>query len=186
MGMFDSVIVARKVLQEIMPENLREPLVDSKGYYAFQTKDLDNYLENYYIEEDHKVYKVTYSYDNPDQPPTNRFLEKLTQRIEFYTYEQDVNGENVWLSFECVIINGEVIEINLKEDTRQSTAEIEAGLQANRERWEKIQATVEWQIYHFLSEAEWFFKRLLRPLLERYSTLKNYLREKAEEKYPEL
>jgi hypothetical protein len=51
MGMFDSVYVAKSLIDNLIKDT--DVLLESfEGYYDFQTKDLDNFLTAFYIEND--------------------------------------------------------------------------------------------------------------------------------------
>ena len=186
MGMFDTVLVKKKLLENVFPSDLLALWEDHDGgYFDFQTKDLDNILATYYIEEDSKVYVRKWNVEAEAYEEKNSPVSELSQYVEFYTFEQYVGDENVWISFEAQISDGVVREIRLKDVEREKTADVEARQRAHNERWEKIRSTLEWRIYDFLQKTEWFFHRLFHPLRWRYDSFKLKLKEKAEEKYPE-
>lgn len=186
MGMFDTVLVKKKLLENVFPSDLLALWEDHDGgYFDFQTKDLDNILTTYYLEEDGKVYVRKWNTETEEYEEKNRPASELSQYVEFYTFEQYVGEENVWISFEAQISDGVVREIRLKDLEREKIADVEARQRAHNERWEKIRSTLEWRVYDFLQETEWFFHRLFHPLRWRYNSFKLKLKEKAEKKYPE-
>ena len=58
MGMFDTVLVAKNLLDEVIKDSDIILEASSDGYYDFQTKDLDNFLTTFFL----SVFDPLYSF----------------------------------------------------------------------------------------------------------------------------
>ena len=86
MGMFDTILVKRELIDLLIEKDIKESLqlsVDEK-YYLFQTKCLEKFLWIYYIEEDHKLYKEESDFFDVEKPSADKTFEPITTYIKFY------------------------------------------------------------------------------------------------------
>jgi hypothetical protein len=196
MGMFDSILVAKSLLDDLVKEH-GLLLEQSEGYYDFQTKDLDNSLTTFYIQADgsfvwkKQKYKCTTKEENPDLKwPTSEpvgdpeFIPyKSPVYIEFYdlyTTEED----RFFVTFIAHVNDGKLVEpIKLKEIEKNNLKEEAERNKPYHEKWEKIRASFEWQVAEVITNARWKINRIFYPFSKLLDDLNSNLRSKAKKKY---
>ena len=187
MGMFDTFIVDHEIIEDLIPEDLRLPLKqrNDKIDYHFQSKDFDCSLDTYFLKKDKKLYAQKYKWREDGQGQENKIeFEKYTGYVNFYTFETDINREDIWISFDAHIILGELIDLKLDSIERDSAEERELAHKLNREIWDKRQKTIQWKLFELLNGFELKIKKLIYPISNTYQNLKEYFRESAVNKYP--
>lgn len=199
MGMYDSINVSQDLILEATKDTdlLFEPY---KGYYNFQTKDLDNSLINYYIEADGSFYwkKQEYKWIEPDPNAKDRKFnfghmepvgepeiieDTRTSYIEFYdVYSTDT--ERLFVTFIAHVKCGKLAEPIALKSIERTDLEKEANeFKLHRAKWDKAQATWQWRLASFISSAKWKLSKLFRPISNRIEKLERDLREKARKMY---
>ena len=179
MGMFDTIIIKKSLLENVIPEEYLSYIDDTDGYFDFQTKDLDNFLHNYYIEEDLQLYCKRYNY--AEEKLSSKEKVNVTQYISYYDLFT-TKTERIFLTIKSHIIDG-ILQESVIESIEKTNLEQEAI------EWQKIQkkrareeAQWEMKLFRFLQTCEWKWHRFTYKLTKRYNEFKTYLKESAERK----
>lgn len=193
--MYDSLLVAESLLSELVKNN-NIGLKSFNGYYDFQTKDLDNFLTTFFIQEDESFVweKREYTYVEPEFTSTKKWnfggtLKQVsepeliedtrTAYIEFYDI-YTTEEERCFITFKAHVKNGKLAEpISLVSIERTNLKEEAEKLKKSREQWSKVEATWEWQLASFISDVRWKVHRFFVPFTRRLDTLEKDLRDKA-------
>ena len=196
MGMFDSLYVAKSLIDELIKDTdiVLETL---NGYYDFQTKDLDNFLTSFYIESDgsflweKRTYKEREKKDNEPTWTSPLELDGDPQKIEdtrtayidfydVYTTEE----ERVFVTFTAHIKCGKLLEpISIKSVERTNLKEEKEKFKPYHEKWDRIRASSEWKIAELIRTARWRIYRIFYPLSKRLDDFENNLRSKAKKRF---
>jgi hypothetical protein len=168
MGMFDSIKVKAKL-----------PLTDElKGYnlnweeIEFQTKDLDNCLSEYILDEDGFLFEeviereyVEYSKEerkDENVKPWNIFKEvkeisRTTKKIDyhgvltFYCVETIDNDEQIWVDFEAFFIYGKIDKLLLKSFQKHKVKSnddwFEKQKLENKKLINRIKKLIHWKLF---------------------------------------
>lgn len=199
MSMFDSIIVSQSLIDKLI-EGTDIKLVPLKGYYSFQTKDLDNCLTNFYIEADGSFTweKQDYAYEKEEADLAEVMSQfKFTPRpigdpemitdtrtayIDFYDFCAN-DKERLFVTFTAHVKNGKLVEpLVLKSIERTNLEEERIRTNKTREQWQKTQDTWEWKLASFIFEIRWRVQRVFFPLFRKLDALENSLRNKAKER----
>ena len=197
MGMFDTLLVKKELIAPLIDKDLLEALERDiyKGFFNFQTKDLDNALSTFKIEEDLKlkVEKVSYSFDLENEDSYKNISSKSlgfsedtrTAYVSFYDYLGHVGEYDVFITFCAHILKGEVQEIKVEKIEKEKLSIVKARGEYVQERYKNIRSTQEWKLWSFLNDTEWKIQRFFLPLTRKYSNFKEKLRKAAEAKFPD-
>lgn len=192
--MFDTVLVKDQLIKPLVDKDIFEALQKDveDGFLSFQTKDLENFLFCYKIDEDKKLMEQKYGFVEDE---TERFggrseLQEATHDtrttyIEFYDYLGPVGEDNIFITFKTHVVKGEVQDISVFKIERTNIKEAEEKNKKVQERWAKIRSTPEWKIWSFLNDFQWKMSRFFYPISRKYSSFKTFLRDKAESKFPD-
>jgi len=194
MGMFDTVLVKDQLIKPLVDKDIFEALQKDveDGFFSFQTKDLENFLFCYKIDEDKKLMERKYGFVEDE---TERFggrseLQEATHDtrttyIEFYDHLECVGEDSVFITFKAHIVKGEMQDLSVFKIERTNIKEQQEATKKFQERWKKIRSTPEWKIWSFLNDFQWKISRLFYPISRKYSSFKTFLRDKAESKFPD-
>ena len=192
-------------------ESLIHPLIDQHGfelemskykdYFHFQTKDLDNFLTNFYIEADGSFCweKLNQEYvpsteegrkkgrwnfgEMKEISPPEKIEDTRTSYIEFYD-SFNLQDERIFITFLGHVKNGKLIEsISIQSIERTDLKKEAEETKIYQQKWEKVRATWEWRLCEFLRQAKWKISRLFSPLSNWFDNLDKSLRNKAKKKY---
>ena len=192
--MFDTVLVKDQLIKPLVDKDIFEALQKDveDGFLSFQTKDLENCLFCYKIDEDKKLMEQRYGFIEDEteplggrtdfQKPTH---DTRTTYIEFYDALGEVGEDSIFITFKAHIVKGEVQDISVLQIERTNIKEQQEATKKIQERWAKIRSTLEWRLWHFINNIEWKINRFFYPVSRKYSSFKIYLRQKAESKYPD-
>ena len=192
--MFDTFLVHKNI---ILPLIESEPDLknywNSEEYIHFQTKDLVNALSIYKVDENNKVWVEVHKYEvDPTEKwgvSTTRlpdeFCDNVTAKIELYDYLENVNGYNISVDFEGIIIKGLLTEINLIKIDKTSHEELVRKNKAIQERWENIRGTRSWKTKTAIENVERKIRKLVSPVWKTYQSYLRKLAKDAESQYPE-
>ena len=185
--MFDTVLVKDKLIKPLVDKDIFEAIQQDleEGFLSFQTKDLENCLFCYKIDEDKKLMEQRYGFieDETDlQKPTH---DTRTTYIEFYDALGEVGEDSIFITFKAHIVKGEVQDISVLQIERTNIKEQQEATKKIQERWAKIRSTPEWRLWDFINNIEWKINRFFYPVSRKYSSFKIYLRQKAESKFPD-
>ena len=185
--MFDTVLVKDKLIKPLVDKDIFEAIQQDleEGFLSFQTKDLENCLFCYKIDEDKKLMEQRYGFieDETDlQKPTH---DTRTTYIEFYDALGRVGEDSIFITFKAHIVKGEVQDISVLQIERTNIKEQQEATKKIQERWAKIRSTPEWRLWDFINNIEWKINRFFYPVSRKYSSFKIYLRQKAESKFPD-
>ena len=180
MGMFDTIVIKKSLLENVIPEEFK-PFLEgcSDGYLDFQTKDLDNFLNYYYIDEDLQLYCKKYMYGEERMSEKEKI--NVTQYITYYDLFE-TKTERVFLSIKCHLVDGILQESSLESVERTNLEEEAIQLKKQREQWAKQEAQWEMKLFRFLQTCEWKWHRLTYKLDNSYNKFKTYLSETAKKK----
>lgn len=192
--MFDTVLVKDQLIKPLVDKDIFEALQKDveDGFLSFQTKDLENCLFCYKIDEDKKLMEQRYGFIEDEteplggrtdfQKPTH---DTRTTYIEFYDALGEVGEDSIFITFKAHIVKGEVQDISVLQIERTNIKEQQEATKKIQERWAKIRSTLEWRLWHFINNIEWKINRFFYPVSRKYSSFKIYLRQKAESKFPD-
>ena len=161
---------------------------DRKEYYYFQTKDLDNFLHYFYLQEDKKlmVEESSYSFIDKDsgEAPKPKVLKEDTRTADVVFYDIfPTQTEQVWLELKATIIRGEVSEIKISKIEKESLEDI-AIQNKKAQEWRDQRETL-WQmkVFRFLQTIEWKLNRIFYRFFKRfYDQFMSYLRSEIDKK----
>lgn len=194
MGMFDTVLVKKELIAPLVEPDILEAIQKDieDGFLNFQTKDLENALFTYKIEEDKKLMVQKYDWvKDPDSKfgikGEDRAYEWDTRTIEIQIYDWlgEVGEDDIFITFLLIFIKGEVEEIKVHKIERTPISLIKKRAKFYEERRKKIEATFEWKLWRFLGDAEWKIRKFFLPLTKKYDNFKTLLRKRFEEKFPD-
>ena len=185
--MFDTVLVKDKLIKPLVDKDIFEAIQQDieEGFLSFQTKDLENCLFCYKIDEDKKLMEQRYGFIEEEtdlQKPTH---DTRTTYIEFYDALGQVGEDSIFITFKAHIVKGEVQDISVLQIERSNIKEMQENGKKIQERWAKIRSTPEWRLWDFINNIEWKINRFFYPVSRKYSSFKMYLRQKAESKFPD-
>jgi hypothetical protein len=192
--MFDTVLVKRELIAPLVEQDVLQALDRDlfEGLLNFQTKDLENALFTYKIEEDKKLMIQRYNWV---EDPDSRFGMKAedqkyewdtqTTEIKFYDWLGPVGDHDIFITFKAIVIRGEVQEIVLHELKKDPVELLKKRNKYYEERRKNINATFEWKLLKFIQDVEWKIYKFLRPLTKRYDDFKSFLRKRYEQRYPD-
>jgi hypothetical protein len=192
--MFDTVLVKRELIAPLVEQDVLQALERDlfEGFLNFQTKDLENALFTYKIDEDKKLMIQRYNWV---QDPDSRFgmkaedqeyeLDAQTTEIKFYDWLGQVGNYDIFITFKATVVRGQVDEIAVHEIQKTEMEVIQKRNKYYQERRKNIEATFEWKLWKLIQDAEWKIFKLFRPLRERYNNFKSFLRKRYEERYPD-
>jgi hypothetical protein len=180
MGMFDTIFIKKSLLENVIPEEFK-PFLEgcSDGYLDFQTKDLDNFLNYYYIEEDLQLYCKRYKYDEECLSEKEKI--NVTQYITYYDLFE-TKTERIFLTIKSHVVDGILYGSEIESIERTNLEEEAIRLKQQREQWAKQEAQWEMKLFRFLQTCEWKWHRFTYNLDNRYNKFKTYLSETAKKK----
>jgi hypothetical protein len=191
MGMYDSV----KVKQELpLPEEIKNKW-DWKEH-NFQTKDLDNYLGDYIINEYRELVEVVVEreyipytkeerkkldlkpwdlWKEIKEGPTTYKNTEYHGALTFYTYESFDDETDFWVEFKAYFVYGKLDKIELTEFNKEESRKI--SNQRHEEEYKKQQKRP-WNVFkRYASYLGWsWFWRNVSNLLYRFSELLSSIR----------
>ena len=194
--MFDTVLVAKNLIDEALKDS-GISLVSSDGYYDFQTKDLDNTLSCFYIEENGSFLfrKQELKWVEPD--PNNKqkwnfghmepvgdpemIEDTRTCYIDFYDFCNS-EDERIFITFKAHVKCGKLQEsisilsierINLKQEAEKHK-EIE-------EKWKRIKKDIRWIIGSAMRDFRYKISRFFYPMIRSIDKFQEDLLSKARE-----
>ena len=192
--MFDTVLVKDLLIKPLVDKDIFEAIQQDieEGFLSFQTKDLENCLFCYKIDEDKKLMEQRYGFIEDETEPLGgrTDLQKPTHDtrttyIEFYDALGQVGEDSIFITFKAHIVKGEVQDISVLQIERSNIKEMQENGKKIQERWAKIRSTPEWRLWNFINNIEWKINRFFYPVSRKYSSFKIHLRQKAESKYPD-
>ena len=180
MGMFDTIVIKKSLLENVIPEEFK-PFLEgcSDGYLDFQTKDLDNFLNYYYLEEDLQLYCKKYIYGEERMSEKEKI--NVTQYISYYDLFE-TKTERIFLTIKCHLVDGILHESVIESIERTNLEEEAIEWKKNKEMRARQEAQWEMKLFRFLQNFEWRWHRLTYKLNNKYNKFKTYLRETAEKK----
>ncbi len=194
--MFDSVYVAKSLIDNLIKDT--DVLLESfEGYYDFQTKDLDNFLTAFYIENDGSFVWEKREYKEREVKENDpiryaplelvgepqKIEDTRTAYIDFYDV-YSTEEERVFVTFTAHVKNGKLAEpIFIKSVERTNLKEEQEKFKPQQERWDKVKSSWEWIVASFISESKWKISRFFYPLTKSISDLEQNLRSKARKKH---
>jgi hypothetical protein len=194
MGMFDTIAVKDQLIKPLVDKDIFEAIQKDveDSFLSFQTKDLENCLFYYKIDEDKKLMQQKYGFVEDETEflgGRSEFQEAThdtrTTYIEFYDHLGCVGEDSVFITFKAHIVKGEMQDLSVFKIERTNIKEQQEATKKFQERWEKIRSTPEWKLRDFLNNIEWKINRLFYPISRKYSSFKTFLRNKAESKFPD-
>lgn len=196
MGMFDNIYVAQSLIEKAV-EGTDVALKPLKGYYNFQSKDLDNFLTNFYIEVDGSFAweQQKYEYNELESNPIGKgwtwkmyahpvgepqkVPDTRTTYIDFYD-SYDTDEERLFITFTAHVKNGSLVEpIVLKSVERVNLEDQRVSAQKLRDQWNKTEDTWQWQLATFISECRWKVEKFFRPFNNWLNAQEENLRDQA-------
>lgn len=147
MGMFDTIIFNKSVIQGLDPKVDKYLRILGESELGFQTKDFDCLLQNFFIEDGKLFLEHVESRWVEENGPFGGFLEPISKEKKFYNKTCTVqaydylNSEEVdiWIEFEIVFIEGVLQKITLiKYKETDSAPRIERSKQWQKELDESI------------------------------------------------
>ena len=191
MGMFDSVFVAKELLDPIIARSSTKLQLEVfDGYYNFQTKDLDNCLTDFYIKEDGTFYWEKHEYEYNEKASRawssmepagvpQYVTDTRTAYLNFYDFYH-TDTERVFVTFTAHVKEGKLAEpITIKSIEKTDLEEEAIEYKKAREEWNKVTSTWQWKLATCIYDARWKTKRFFYPLTKKLDDLDSYLRKEA-------
>ena len=193
--MYDSLIIDQSLIAKAV-ESTDIVLEPFKGYHNFQTKDLDNFLTTFFIQEDDSFVweKREYTYVEPEFTSTRKWnyggtLKEVsepvliedtrTAYIEFYD-SFATEEERLFVTFKAHVKNGKLAEpITLLSVERTNLKKEAEEFKKAREKWNKTEDTWQWQLATFISNCRWKVQRFFNPFSRKLDTIEKNLRDQA-------
>ena len=192
--MYDSILLAQSLIEKAV-EGTDIALKPFEGYYNFQTKDLDNFLTTFFIQEDGSFVweKREYTYVEPEFTSTRKWnyghlkevsepemiVDTRTAYIEFYD-SFATEEERIFVTFKAHVKGGKLVEpISIVSVDRTNLKKEAEEFKKAREKWNKTEATWEWQLATFISNCRWKVQRFFNPFNRKLDTIEKNLRDKA-------
>lgn len=193
MGMFDTLRVHKSLLSKLVEENKLE-LKHEEDYYDFQTKDLENFLHLYFLEESKKLILLEQKYKLiPEEKRSNKpfapYMEEdgdpvrvestFTGYVQFYDF-YDTDVERIYVTFHAHIVNGNLNEdiAVLNIERMDLRAQAEQAKEA-RKFWDAVHDTWQWKVLKYIRSIKWF---CWKHIGVHFRNLEEYLDNKAREK----
>ncbi len=189
-GMFDSILVAKSLIDELIKDT-DIVLESSNEFYDFQTKDLDNSLTTFFIDENGSFYwnKLNREYIPPPETnikkkgynfgewreisPPEKVEDTRTAYIEFYDL-QTTQEERIFITFIAHVKCGKLAEsISIKSVERTNL----------KEEQERFKPSWEWNVACFISTVKWKISRFFYPLSKLIIDIEQNLRLKAKKRF---
>lgn len=195
--MFDSVLVAQTLIKNVL-QGTDVVLQPFHGYYNFQTKDLDNCLTVFHLQEDgsfcyllqqqewvhvdprdaSSAWRAGYMkpIGEPEIIPDHRST--YFDFYDLYTTET----ERVFVTFTAHIKQGKLAEpIKLKNIERTDLEQEVLQTKKHRAEWNQIQSTWQWKLVCILRDTRNKISKLLYPLNRKLDNMEAYLSKQAKQ-----
>ena len=196
MGMFDTINVKKNLIDNVLKEhnfkNFEEYNNYERDYYNFQTKNLDNCLQEYYLEEDgtfllgvqeYEIAKITEKNKFPFMQPVGEVKKQPTtinSYIDFYDgYNTD--HEYIWVTFSAHIEDGKLVkDITVKNIERTNLAEERCRNHKATLYWNAVKSTWQWKLTCLIDTIRFKFNSLfVHPITKTLDKVQKALIEKA-------
>lgn len=172
MGLYDTIYCKASLP---LPEDPK----DYKGSPSFQTKDLDNRLQEYYIDENNTlfIYKSTYE-ENGYTKEAKLVPVDVTHTINMYDYIADNNSDyDYFIEYNVVIIKGKIDSatlVNFKPENNLKRKTDEKIFWDNIKLKKKLHRTKRYRfIYIPLSNLIFKFSNGVGKLIQKIVTILN-------------
>jgi hypothetical protein len=193
MGMFDSLFVEPSLIDELVKDH--QFYKTDEGYYSFQTKDLDNALNNYYLEKDGTLFYERQEYElveeadrlkpfsplfNPVGDPVkeNTNVSCYIQFYDFYTTED----ERLFYTFKAHIQNGKLVKpILIHEIEITDLKKEKQELEKQKKIWAIQESTWQFKVSKFIFDVKWRIRKFFYPIISRIDKLESELRNKSKQ-----
>ena len=202
MGMFDSILAHESLIYPLVSQyGFELPMSKDKEYFYFQTKDLDNFLTNFFIDADgsfswekrHQEYiepteeekkKSKFAFGHwKETAPIEKIEDTRTAYIEFYDVFNH-EEERIFITFLAHVKKGKLVEpISIKSIERTDLKKEAEETKICQEKWKNVRGTWEWKLCDFYSKIKWKITRFFLPLSKGIDNIEKSLRKKAREKY---
>lgn len=192
--MFDTVYVAKSLIDNLI-KDADISLESFEGYYNFQTKDLDNFLTAFYIENDgsfvweKREYKEREKNNSISYAPLElvgdpqKIEDTRAAYIDFYDV-YSTEEERVFVTFTAHVNTGKLVEaISIKSIEITNLKEEQEKFKPQQEKWDKVRSSWEWNVASFISTIKWKISRFFYPLSKLINDLEQNLRSKARKKH---
>jgi hypothetical protein len=178
MGMYDDLIIKKEIP---LPVELKSLNIDWKNH-KFQTKDLDNCLLEYFINEEgflfeHVVEREYIAYTKEERKSRKikpwdlwkEVIEKETYdkkiedyhgKILFYTYDKYDENNDFWLEFNAYFIYGKLDKIELKQFKKEKSRTISNQQFINEYKKQQKQPWNLFKKYASYIGWSWFWRKL--------------------------
>ena len=189
--MFDTVYVKKTLIDPLVRQEWKQYLESFESdlenqnkhtYYDFQTKDLENMLWGYYIEEDMRLYCQRDSWVDTEQPTVcEKELETVTTYVSFYDFFT-TDTHSVFLTFKAHVVEGVVQSIVIDKVEESLLSEERERHNRHRELREMLEEQWEMKAFRAIQTAEWKIERFVRPVKRWFEEVKTYFKQTAENK----
>lgn len=194
--MFDTVLVAKNLIDEVLKDTAIT-LESSDGYYDFQTKDLDNALSCFYIEENgsflFKKQKLKWVEPDPNnkgkwnfghmEPVGDPEMIEDTRAcyIDFYDFS-NTQKERIFVTFRAHVKCGKLQEpISILSIERSNLEQEAIQTKVFNEKWEKIRKDKRWIIGSAIRDFRYKISRFFYPMIRSIDKFQEDLLSKARE-----
>jgi hypothetical protein len=199
MGMFDTVFVKRSLINHLIEDEFKFHLTENsfednlegnslEEYYSFQTKSLENFLFEYYIEDDGNFYVQKNLYSNQwlgaKEVPKN--LQKVKEDITADVYFYDcfnTSTEYIYLKFKAVIFKGVVNSIELQSVERESLKQLKEDNEKVQLYWKSVERQWQVKIARLMQSVSEIFQKIIA---RRYNNIIKSLLDKGYSKHSHL
>lgn len=199
--MFDTVLVHESLIREATKDT--DILFESyEGYCDFQTKDLDNTLSTFYIEEDggfyslrlhrkyvpppEKVEKGKFHFgDWVETAPPEKILDTRTTYIQFYDF-YNTEQERIFVTFRAHVKCGKLVDpITVVSLERTDLKKEYANTKIFNEKWEKIRKDKRWILGSLIRDVRRKIYKIFNPITKFLDKIESNLLDSARhEQFP--
>jgi hypothetical protein len=195
MGMFDTIIVKKELLEDLLKEK-GLTFEEWEGEYGFQTKDLDNALATFVLQADGTLTekrqetvwvepKPKTVHDDDSWLTSMGYLESVGDPYyvdtNYTTYVTFYDGyatetERIWVDFVAHFKDGKLTEpIKISNIERTNLKEEQERTKGYRRMWEAVRHNWKWKAADLIDS----FLRPFQKIERKISNLSNSLREQA-------
>jgi hypothetical protein len=192
MGMYDSINVEKSLIDNLYKENKFLTSIDEK-YYSFQTKDLDNALNEYFLEADGTLLLKRVQYEVIEERDLSRPFSPLFREVGESMENTNISAyinfydcfchedERLFVTFKAHIANGKLVNISLSEIEMTDLKKEAEYLKIHKQIWDIQTSTWEYKLSRFIFNIKLSIRKFFSPITRSIEDLEFDLMRKSKE-----